>query len=430
MKLRGVNVKLKVACLMFLVLAGSLLNAKASLPNFQSIIIDSTIQANSHKPKVFAVFSMDGYNDLGSLDSQGFKLYRYTRHWKAYSIFQPGAPPSGFEDSSVADINGDGWNDIVLGGWANRTIWAENPEGEGKDPYTTPWKVHVVDTKRFSHEVVAAHLTPNGKCDIVTTSGIYFQGKTPDDWTYVDIGRGGQGTCVGNVLHNHDGYKDVVAIYVKNGKNQIAWFENPGHTGRNPITEHWKVHIIDPNPGGDEDNRDMDEMALTFGDINGDGRPDIIAASMGEGPDPMNDERQIGDGLVWYECPANPRTGVWVKHVIDPTVAWVHATSIQLADFGGDGHTDICFAEQDQSRMRKDGKPGQLLGIYYNVRGNGTVWRLQTLSQYPDQFAGGFNSRVGIIGKDKLPSILTSRHGFFNDPNPLILWRNRSKPLR
>lgn len=396
-----------------------------TLPQFDRIVVDPTAEANAHKPKVLARFSRDGYNDLGSLDHQGFHLYRYREHWKPYTIFQPG-DAGAFEDAAVADINGDGWNDIVLGGWGNRTIWAENPAGKGLDPYTNSWRVHDIDNHRFSHEVCAADLNHDGHCDIVTTSGIYFQGPSPDVWTFVAIERSGQGTQVGNVLANRDGYPDVIAVRQSGGTNQIAWFENPGHAGRDPLHAPWHAHVIDPNPGAARGaNRDMNELAFALGDINGDGRADLVVASMGEGPDAGDDNRQIGDGLVWYEAPVNPRSGAWQKHVISPTVAWVHASSIELADFAGDGHLSICYAEQDQSSHRKDGQPARQLAIFHNTNGDGSAWKLQILSQYPDSGAGGFNSRVGIIGDDRRPSIFTSLHGYFGDPNPLLLWRSR-----
>ena len=409
-----------------------------ALPVFQRTIVDARSERQSHKPKVFDQFSRDGDNDLGSLDRDGFKLYRYAEQWKAYAIF-PIDNPGNYEDGVSADINGDGWQDIVLGGWGYRTIWAENPAGQGKNPYLTRWKVHVVDAGRFSHEVCAADMNKDGKCDIITTAGIFFQGATPDDWHFVDIGKGGQGTTVGNVLGNRDGYSDVIAVYQRQGTNQIAWFENPGHTGRDPVKDHWPLHVVDAFPGGARSNRDMDELAITFGDLNRDGRPDIIVASMGEGPDANNDSRQIADGLVWYQAPTDPRTGVWVKHVIDATAGWVHASSIQLADFNGDGNLDVCYAEQDQSGPapnhdpgvgRQDGVPSPRLVVCYNVTGDALTWRKQVLSQYPEAGAGGFNSKVGIIGHDALPSIVTSLHGNWSNANPILLWRNQGLPVK
>jgi len=404
-----------------------------SVPSFLRLVIDPRAESQSHKPKVLAQFSREGGNDIGSLDGDGFKLYRYVEQWKAYVVF-PLDNPAGYEDAVAADINGDGRPDIVLGGWSHRTLWAENPAGQGKDPYLTQWQVHLVDAGRFSHEVCAADMNRDGKCDIVTTTGIFFQGANPNAWHFVDIGKGGQGTAVGNVLGNGDGYTDVISVYQSQGTNQIAWFENPGHAGGDPVTGHWKVHVIDALPGGAGANRDMDELAIAFCDLNQDGRPDVIIASMGEGPDANNDPRQLGDGLVWYQAPANARTEPWAKHTIDATAGWVHASSIQLADFNGDGHLDVCYAEQDQSGPtpspnsgggRRDGVPSPRLVICYNVTGDGLTWQRQVLSQHPEPGAGGFNSKVGIIGDDTLPSIVTSLHGCWSSPNPILLWRNR-----
>jgi hypothetical protein len=395
----------------------------AQEPGFKRSIIDATAESNSHKPKVLAQFSRDGVNDLGSLDSKGFHLYRYTENWKAYIVFKPG-DPGGFEDAAVADTNGDGWNDILLGGWCNRTIWAENPLGKGKDPYTTQWALHEIDSGRFSHEVCAVDLNRDGKCDVITTSGVFLQGETPNAWSYADIGRSGQGTYAGTLRAREETTPVVIALLSRDGKNQIAWFEQARHAGEPSSQRAWTAHVIDSNPGGDRANREMTCMAFALADVNGDGRPDVIAASQGEGPDAMDDSRQIGDGLVWYEAPADPRGRKWAKRTIDPTVAWVHASSIQPADFDGDGQIDVCYAEQDQSSRRKDGKPGRKLGIFYNTAGKGHTWKHVLLRHIPEDTAGGFNTKVGKIGSDRLPSIFTSLHGFFGDANPLVLWRN------
>jgi len=398
---------------------------RSNLPNFAPIIIDSTVQFNSHKPKILGKFSTDGFNDIGSLDKGGFKLYRYTKNWKPYVIFEPGNP-QGFEDAVVADINRDGFNDIVMGGWGNQTIWAENPAGKGVDPYNRQWMIYEIDNTRFSHEVCVADLNNDSKPDVITTSGVYIQGAGPSNWTFVNIGRFGQGTFAANLLNRKDGFNDVIAPYKTGEKIALAWFENPGHKGGDPLKDKWLPHVIDANPGGDLCNFEMTTLALAAGDINGDSRIDVVCASQGEGPGAGDDNRQIGDGLVWYEAPSDVHTGRWTKNVIDPAIGWVHASAIQLADFDGDGHLDINYAQQDQSKDRKDGSPiKQQIGIFYNPGGKGLKWRHEVLNRYPAAGSGGFNSKVGIIGKDKLPGIVTSLHGYFHDANPLILWRRQ-----
>lgn len=218
------------------------------------------------------------------------------------------------------------------------------------------------------------------------------------------------------------------------GHNQVCWFENPGHTGGNPRTAPWRVHAIDDLPGGAA-NVNCNEMSFAIGDINGDGRPDVVAGCQGEGPDAK--VSQIGDGLVWYEAPADPRTGAWTKHVLNPHLGYLHTSSLQLADFDGNGALDICYAQQEQSGPtpmdEKGGEPAgwprQQVGIYFN-RGGGRAWTLQVLTHYPEKAAGGFNSKVGRIGKDRLPSILTANHGYCGQANPVVLFRNLQQPGR
>jgi hypothetical protein len=396
---------------------------------FSRIVVDPNSQPGGdyHKAHVLGRFSRDPYLDAGAETQQGFTLYRYREHWKPYVVFHDDTGP---EDGHAADIDGDGWNDLVLGGWSNQLLWAQNPAGQGKDPYTTLWAIHRVDTSRWCHDVLPSDMDHDGKCDIVTNEGIYFQGANSDSWTFKDIGRGTNalGTAVGNVLNNGDGFNDVIAIHEIGGHNQVCWYENPGHTGGNPRTAAWRIHVIDALPGGPA-NVNCNAMSFAMGDLDGDGRPDVVAACQGEGPN--NAVSQIGDGLVWYRQPSDPRNGVWTKRVINRALGYIHTSSLQLADFGGQGRLDICYAQQEQSGPtpadpgggEPAGQPRQQVGIYYN---NGRSWTQQVLTQYPEAAAGGFNSKIGVIGTDRLPSILTANHGFCRQPNPVVLFRNTS----
>jgi hypothetical protein len=83
-----------------------------------------------------------------------------------------------------------------------------------------------------------------------------------------------------------DGRTDVV-IGCKRGEANLFWYENPT----------WKRHDIAAAPG-------LEAGGVVL-DINGDGRPDIVAG-----------QQQGGRELYWFECPADP-TGPWKRRVIE-----------------------------------------------------------------------------------------------------------------
>ncbi|MCA1597026.1 MAG: FG-GAP-like repeat-containing protein [Chloroflexi bacterium] len=390
----------------------------AGFPRFTRIVIDPHQNPNGHKAKVMGVFSNDGLVDIGVINTgDGFYLYRDAQDWKKYRISDW---PNESEDAQAVDINGDGATDIVVGGLDNHTGWLENPLKQGKDPYTTLWKSHPIDKTRESHDVVAGDIDHDAKMDIATESGIYFQGKTPDQWIFRSLPRVNEGTWLANLTGRRDGYLDLIAPdRGPGGEIRLAWFENPGHSGGDPRTAPWKAHVIDPLPGGATNSKSYTNITTAVSDFNHDGRLDVAAVPM------YPDNANTGDGLVWYEAPRDPRNGHWIKHSIEHTIGWVHQGSLRVADFNGDGAPDIAFAEQEQSSDRTDGvRPYRRVGIYYSRR-RGAAWDLQLLSSYPtDPDAGGHNIKEDRVGRDRLPSLLIVNHGFYHAPNPVLLWRN------
>lgn len=359
---------------------------------FTRVVIDGASQPSGRKPKV--VIDADGHGAvIGALDGPaGFALYRPGHRAVVINRYS-GA--GGAEDAQAADFNGDGAPDIVVGGLEGVTYILRNPRGTAcADVYRCPWRKSILDSAHSSHDVVVGDVDANGTVDVATESGVYFNDAANGPWPFIGrrlIARDGEGTSLGDLAG--DGIPDIVAPYQSG--SILARFVNPMHGGGNPRRDVWTPETIDAHP------LFSGNMATAIGDINGDGRADIVLAPM-----------YGGGGLVWY---AGPKAGeqLWQRHVIDATVNFVHQGSLQLRDFNGNGTPDIAFAEQDQSPTRR-------VGIFYNVRGNGSAWHLQVLGLH-----GGHNIKVGPLGHDRWPSIVTAAHGYFGDANPLIAFRPR-----
>src|SRR5439155_2743324 len=115
---------------------------------------------------------------------------------------------------------------------------------------------------------------------------------------------------------NGDGHLDIVSSDTTDDKTPqkdngtLFWFENDG-------TGNFKQHIIAKNePGWFE--------RLAIGDIDGDGRPDVVVVLNRAG------------SVVWFRNPGKPATGPWQRHVI-VNGGLPGAYDVALGDFDGDG---------------------------------------------------------------------------------------------
>jgi hypothetical protein len=357
---------------------------------FQRENLDNRNYLGGRKGKV--IINPDGHGSVpgAQVGPLGFALYP---PGKAPVFISKYSRSDGLEDAQVADVNGDGAPDIVAGGIGAATYALINPQGSDcVDVYRCGWPAILLDTKRIAHDLLVADMDQDGVLDVITEAGIYFNRANGKTWQFIGrgpISRDGEGTSIGILAK--DKFPDIVAPF-DNG-TKLARFVNPLHTHSGP-TSRWQAHVIDAHP------LFTGNMTTAVSDINGDGRNDILLAPM-----------YGGGGLVWYEAPL-AFDGIWPRHMIDPTINFVHQGSLQMSDFDGDGHLDIAFAEQDQS-------PTKRIGIFYNIGGKAASFRLQVLST-----EGGHNIKVGRILNDRFASILSARHGFFDDANPLLVFRN------
>lgn len=264
-----------------------------------------------------------------------------TQPWQRYSIVNGGLP--GAYDVALGDFDGDGKLDAVASSWTrgSRFVWYRNP---GKDGFAKEWPAQVIEDKLSETRTIGvADFNGDGRPDLLGTAS----SASLVVW-YENVGKaGGMPAWKKHVIddkspgpiHGHpadmdgDGDLDVVMAFgMRDGpaprdKHEVAWYENVGKPGKGTA---WKRHVVGALPSAFE---------AIAADVDGDGRPDIIATAWGP-----------AGKLVWFRNSA-AKEAPWPMHVLKAN--WSNANQVIAADLNNDKRIDlIATAERGANELR------------------------------------------------------------------------------
>ena len=312
---------------------------------FHHVVVDDQGPPDMHT-KTVGDLNGDGRLDLIVAGTKGVIVWYESPGWQKHVMVSAGGGWS--TDAEVGDIDGDGDQDLVISDWYQngRIVWLENPgQGVGE------WTLHVIGQPR-AHDIELADFDGDGDLDVATRQ----QGKEGDKieiwirqqtklWQHRAIDcPAGEGLTVCDI--DRDGVSDIVI--------PTRWYKAPAELASGSWDENLYTH-----------QWDHDACVIKTGDMNRDGRPDIVLTPA---------ESKGGSyRIAWYEAPLEPRGNRWTEHPIDDAVETV-LHSLDLADLDGDGKLDVVTAEMHQ------GADPDEVRAYFNPAASGP-WAKQVLGQ-------------------------------------------------
>jgi hypothetical protein len=382
--------------------------AEQTSPNFRKQQLSDFYYSHS---SAAADFNHDGVLDIVS----GPYIYYGPDYTKTREIYlaETVNPSTKFANDAwmqfAADFTGDGWPDVITvsyGGENGGIFLYVNPKGEERR-----WDKFKVVSNVQSEIAVLRDVDGDGKPEVVYMGDGYVRYAKPDpanptgQWVVHNVSEKGYGTAHGIGVGDINGDGRMDIV------NAFGWWEQPpaGST-----QETWTYH---PEAFGRYGRGIMGGSVMAVYDVNGDGLNDVVTV--------LNPH---GWGMAWFEQKRDAQGQIsFVKHMImddfstknagDVAFSEPHGTT--FADVDGDGVPDFIVGKRYWSHLDTylDPDPyGQaVLYVYRTVRNPKAPGGAEFVPELIDNHSGAGSDLLAVdLNKDGAMDIVTAtRFGTF-----------------
>jgi len=348
---------------------------------------------------------------IGDIDKDGHGDAVYGPYWYAGPGFQErheiypakDFDPNGYSNNfmtGVGDVDGDGWLDVLVNEWPGKEVaWFRNP---GRDTAavragTGGWAKHLVHPVVDNEAPDFLDVTGDGRAELVFHTGGVLGYAAPSDktgterWTFTPCSE----------KENWGQYQHGLGVGDVNGDGRAdllmagGWWEQPAPVAAGATPPAWTKHPFAFGKGGGQMHTD---------DIDGDGDLDVITSLAGH-----------EYGLSWFEQVKKDGGIDFVEHRIlsdkaDEKLDGVQFSqlhSVGLVDVDGDGLKDIVTGKRFWAHgPQGDPDPAGTPYLYWFKRHRADGKVTWTPHRIDDASGVGTQLAVGDLNGDKRPDIV------------------------
>ncbi len=348
---------------------------------FRKIVVDKTFRAEG--------VAVGDVNHDGKTDILAGDVWYAAPDWKMHEV-RPVGQYDGSKGYSncfanfAQDVNGDGWVDSIVIGLPNGPcLWYENPKNKPGH-----WKQRMVVNSACNETPIFVDLLGNGNPVLVFAvrpKGLMAWFSVPNDldglWDMHVIAAGPD--APGTKKYSHGlGIGDVNG----DGRNDVLIKEGWWQAPEDRTDSNWKFHPSNLGP---------DCADILVYDVDADGDSDVITSSA------------HNYGIWWFEQLAPADGSMFKQHVISEKYSQPHA--IRLVDINGDGIKDLVTGKRHFAHQGKDpgGKDPAML-YWFELR-RPQKGKVEFIMHVIDNDSGvGTQFEVIDINSDGRPDIVTS----------------------
>ena len=340
-------------------------------------------------------------NKDGQIDILAGAFWFEAPHWTPHEITTPQtfAPDSGYSNSFLnftQDVNLDGWVDFIRIGFpGTSSYWFENPQGQ--PGHWTSHRIHAAVGNESPRHV---DVDGDGRNDLLFADTearqmIWLRAPTtPGDtvWTRHPISRK---QAPGTRRFSHGlGLGDLNGDGRKDVIIRHGWWEAPPH----PRSEEWTFH---------EAHLGAPQAQMYVCDVDADGDADVVGSSAHD------------YGLWWYEQgppvqgAARQDRRTWTRHLIHDAISQTHG--LDFADVNADGFADLITGKRYYAHLGKDPgahEPAVLYWFEWKQASDGApTWTPHRIDA--DSGVGLQVVAQDITGDDRTDIVVANKKGVF-----------------